>query len=49
MKKRNKEDIIIRFDVSTLYSEIPHNKLLKVMYELMEFCFDGGDKTTTVL
>ena len=30
------------FDFSTLYTKIPHEKLLEVMNELVDFCFQGG-------
>ena len=30
------------FDFSTLYAKIPHEKLLEVMDELVDFCFQGG-------
>ena len=30
------------FDFSSSCIKIPHNKLLNVMYELINFCFDGG-------
>ena len=30
------------FDFSTLYTKIPHDKLLEVMFELVDFCFQGG-------
>ena len=31
-------------DSSTLYENIPHNKLKYVMKELINFCFKGGEK-----
>ena len=45
MNKRTKASSISCFDFSTLYTKIPHNKLLKVMNELVDFCFKGGDKS----
>ena len=30
------------FDFSTLYTKIPHEKLLEVMNSITEFCFQGG-------
>ena len=39
---RKKADTIMKFDFSTPYTKISQNKLLKVMYELIGFCFDGG-------
>ena len=35
---------VASFDFSTLYTNIPHNKLLKVLNELVDFCFKGGGK-----
>ena len=31
------------FDFSTLYTKLPHNKLLMVLNSLIDFCFDGGE------
>ena len=33
---------ISTFDFSTLYTKIPHDKLLFVLNNLIDFCFDGG-------
>ena len=33
---------ITTFDFSTLYTKIPHDKLLYVLNNLIDFCFDGG-------
>ena len=30
------------FDFSTIYTKIPHEKLLEGMNELVDFCFQGG-------
>ena len=30
------------FDFSTLYTKIPHEKLLYVLNDLVDFCFQGG-------
>ena len=32
------------YNFSTLYSNIPHNKLKNVTKELINFCFKGGEK-----
>ena len=32
------------YNFSTLYSNIPHNKLKNVTKELFNFCFKGGEK-----
>ena len=44
LNKRNKAKSITTFDFSTLYTKLPHNKLLKVLHKLIDFCFDGGTK-----
>jgi len=44
LNKRSKASSISCFDFSTLYTKIPHNGLLKVMNELIDFCFKGGNK-----
>ena len=31
------------FDFSTLYTKIPHEKLIDVLNQLTDFCFQGGD------
>ena len=41
-KKRAKE--VSTFDFSTLYTKIPHKKLLQVLTEIVEFCFKGRTK-----
>ena len=44
LNKRNKAKSITTFDFSMLYTKLPHNKLLKVLHKLIDFCFDGGTK-----
>ena len=41
-KKRGKS--MSTFDFSTLYTKIPHEKLIAVLHELIDFCFQGGTK-----
>ena len=41
-KKRAKR--LSTFDFSTLYTKIPHKKLLEVLNEIIEFCFKGRSK-----
>ena len=41
MNKGNKGDTIMTSDFSTLYTTVLENKLLKVMHDLLDFCFDG--------
>ena len=44
INSRNKAVSITTFDFSTLYTNISHHKLKSVMSELINFCFNGGDK-----
>ena len=41
-KKKTKE--ISTFDFTTLYTKLPHNDLLRVLYSLIDFVFDGGTR-----
>ena len=41
---RGKTTSISCFDISTLYTKIPHDKLLKVLNELIYFCFRQGNE-----
>ena len=41
-KRRAKH--ISSFDFSTLYTNIPHNKLIEKLNGLVDFAFKGGDK-----
>ena len=40
LNERNKANSISTFDFSTLYTKLPHNKLLMVLHHLIDFCFD---------
>ena len=42
INKRKSARTISTFDFSTLYTKIPHDKLIDVMNELVDFCFQGG-------
>ena len=42
INKRKSAKTISTFDFSTLYTKIPHDKLLEVLNELVDFCFQGG-------
>ena len=42
LNKRKQAKFINTFDFSTLYTKIPHDKLLYVLDSLIEFCFKGG-------
>ena len=39
---RNNTKSITTFDFSTLYTKIPHDKLIFVLNNLIDFCFKGG-------
>ena len=41
-KKKAKE--ISTFDFSTLYTKLPHNDLLRVLNDIIDFVFDGGTR-----
>ena len=43
LNKRRKATSVSTFDFSTLYTKLPHNKLLMVLNSLTDFCFDGGE------
>ena len=45
LSKRNKALSVSTFDFSTLYTKIPHSKLLHVLNDLIDFCFKGGGKS----
>ena len=42
LNSRNRAHSIYTFDFSTLYTKIPHGKLLFVLNSLVDFCFKGG-------
>ena len=42
LNKRKKGSCISTYDFSTLYTKIPHDKLLDVLFEITDFCFAGG-------
>ena len=43
LNRRHKALSISTFDFSTLYTKIPHKKLVNVLHSLIDFCFDGGE------
>ena len=44
LNKKNKAYSVSTFDFSTLYTNIPHGKLMSVLNELVDFCFKGSGK-----
>ena len=49
LNKRKKARSISTFDFSTLYTKLPHKKLLDIMHHHIDFCFNGGDKKYLVV
>ena len=44
ISKKRRAKQLSTFDFSTLYTKIPHKKLLEVLTEIIEFCFKGRTK-----
>ena len=44
LNKRNTAKSLATFDFSTLYTKIPHDKLKKVLNEIIDFAFKGGTR-----
>ena len=42
--KRRNANSASTFDFSSLYTKLPHNKLLMVLNSFIDFCFDGESK-----
>ena len=49
LNARNKAKSISTFDFSTLYTKLPHDKLLDVLNKLIDFCFNGGEHKFIVI
>ena len=45
LNKNSKAKSISTFDFSTLYTKLPHNDLIDILSELIDFVFNGGRKT----
>ena len=45
INKKNNAKSISTFDFSTLYTKLPHDKLLDALFELIDFVFKGGNKS----
>ena len=43
LNKQSKATFVSTFDFSTLYTKLPHNKLLMVLTSLIDSCFDRGE------
>ena len=44
LSKKNRAKKLSTFDFSTLYTKIPHKKLMDVLIDIVEFCFRGRTK-----
>ena len=44
INKRKNAKQISTFDFSTLYTKIPHDKLLDILYKVVDFVFKGGTR-----
>ena len=42
--KRKNATQISTFDFSTLYTKIPHDELLDILYKVVDFVFKGGTR-----
>ena len=49
LNKRKKANCLLAFDFSTLYTNIPHSKLINVLNELIDFCFKGWEDKKIVV
>ena len=45
INSRKRAKSIATYDFSTLYTKIPHNKLVTRLSHVIDFAFEGGDKT----
>ena len=49
ISKRKNAKQISTFDFSTLYTKIPHDKLLDILYKVVDFVFKGGTRDYIVI
>ena len=49
LNKRRQATSVSTFDFSTLYTKLPHKKLLMILNSLIDFCFDGGKSEYTTV
>ena len=49
INKKNNAKSISTFDFSTLYTKLPHNKLIKELSDIIEFVFDAGSSKYIVI
>ena len=47
-KRKNAKEVSI-FDFSTLYTQIPHDKLFDILYKVVDFVFKGGTRNCIVI
>ena len=44
INRKGKANCISTYDFSTLYTKIPHGKLVQVLNEITDICFNGGNR-----
>ena len=49
INKRKNAKQISTFDFSTLYTKIPHDKLLDILYKVIDFMFKGGTRDYIII
>ena len=49
INKRKNAKQIRTFDFSTLYTKIPHDKLLHILYKVADFVFKGGNRDYIII
>ena len=49
INKRKNAKQISTFDFSTLYTKIPHDKLLDILYKVVDFVFKGGTRDYIII
>ena len=49
INKRKNAKQISTFDFSTLYTKIPHNKVLHILYKVVDFVFKGGTRGCIII
>ena len=49
INKKNNAKSISTFDFSTLYTKLPHNKLIKELSDIMKFVFDAGSSKYIII
>ena len=45
INKKKRAKSISTYDFSTLYTKLPHDKLIKILFSIIDFAFKGGNKS----